>query len=64
MCKNKDGSVFNSNIKGTFDYLEEILKNKKVQQSLTEKWLYTNCKYNHVIERLKPIIVKNKISTF
>tara|TARA_Y100000296_G_scaffold42899_1_gene49339 strand:+ start:171 stop:1412 length:1242 start_codon:yes stop_codon:yes gene_type:complete len=29
VCKNKDGSVFNSNIKGTFEYLEEILKNKK-----------------------------------
>ena len=29
VCKNKDGKTFNSNIKGTFDYLEEILKNKK-----------------------------------
>jgi hypothetical protein len=29
VCKNKDGSVFHSNIKGTFEYLEEILKNKK-----------------------------------
>ena len=29
VCKNKDGSVFNSNIKGTFEYLGEILKNKK-----------------------------------
>ena len=29
VCKNKDGKTFHSNIKGTFDYLEEILKNKK-----------------------------------
>ena len=29
VCKNKDGKTFNSNIKGTFEYLEEILKNKK-----------------------------------
>jgi DNA ligase-1 len=29
VCKNKDGKTFHSNIKGPFDYLEEILKNKK-----------------------------------
>jgi len=29
VCENKDGEIFNSNIKGTFEYLEEILKNKK-----------------------------------
>ena len=29
VCKNKDGKIFNSNVKGNFDYLEEILKNKK-----------------------------------
>ena len=29
VCKNKDGKTFHSNIKGTFEYLEEILKNKK-----------------------------------
>ena len=29
VCKNKDGKTFNSNIKGTFEYLAEILKNKK-----------------------------------
>ena len=29
VCKNKDGKTFNSNVKGNFEYLEEILKNKK-----------------------------------
>jgi len=29
VCKNADGKIFHSNIKGTFEYLEEILKNKK-----------------------------------
>lgn len=41
-----------------------ILKNKQVQESLTEKWLHKNCKYNHIKEKLKPIVLKNKISTF
>ena len=29
VCKNKNGKTFNSNVKGNFEYLEEILKNKK-----------------------------------
>ena len=41
-----------------------ILKNKQVQKTLTEKWLHKHCKYNHVKEKLIPIILKNKISTF
>ncbi len=70
MVENLDLSIHNNNLlkryinSGQEEDINLILKNKKVQQSLTEKWLYTNCKYNHVIERLKPIIVKNKISTF
>ncbi len=70
MVENLDLSIHNNNLlkryinSGQEEDINLILKNKKVQQSLTEKWLYTNCKYNHVIEKLKPIILKNKISTF
>lgn len=70
MVENLDLSIHNNNLlkryinSGQEEDINLILKNKKVQQSLTEKWLYINCKYNHVIEKLKPIILKNKISTF
>ena len=44
--------------------LNLIVKNKYIQESLTEKWLYKNCKYQDIIESLKKIVLKNKISKF
>lgn len=44
--------------------LSLIVKNKAIKESLTEKWLYQNCKYKHVIDSLKTVVLQNKISKF